>query len=89
MTSAIIAAVMPDASDREARLVRGLTWNDRGRLAAVETPAGLFYGFLGSMIFHEWGDVHLYFERDGFKTDVSLKPDHLIYLHLDVRKDLS
>lgn len=89
MTTALVAAVLPDADDRETKTVADLTGRDRGRLAAIETPSGLFYGFIGSIIHHRHGKVQVGFEHQGFDNDTVVPDDHPIHLSTIVRRDES
>lgn len=52
-----------------------LTYRDRGRLVAVETPAAIYVGTLKSIIFHAHGDVGLCVERDGAEARATIPPE--------------
>lgn len=59
---------------------REVAWGTRGQLIAVLTPSSAHVGYLTSAIFHSSGKIALYMERDGYKTDVTVKPDHVVYI---------
>lgn len=87
MTTALVAAVLPDSDERETKSVSDLTGRDRGRLAAIETPSGLFYGFIGSIIHFKHHSVQVTFEHQGFENKTSVPDDHPIHLSTIVRRD--
>ena len=61
-------------------LAKEVSWGTRGQLMAVITPSSAHTGYLTSVIFHASGRIALYMERDGYKTDVTVKPDHVVFI---------
>lgn len=72
MTRRVLVAVAEEKSASE------LTYHDRGRLVAVETPSAVYVGVLTSLIFHTHGDIHLYFQRDESSSDCKVSPETLV-----------
>lgn len=63
-----------------------LVWSDRGRLAAMETPSGLYFGFIHSIIFHFNGEVYIAFERDGSESKATVPPGTRLFLSREERQ---
>lgn len=85
MTGELIQAALPTFTT--GKCARDLSWYDRGRMAAVETPSALYMGYIKSIILHGHGDVHIYFERGESKSDVTVKPDVWIAFSGEVRDE--